>query len=104
MLHKRGHVEVSANPEIGLHKFVVELHAPRNKIAVDLLMPVSELQTALRGKPIIHPSLLARSFASNPAAHDEVIVRIGVVVEKFPIRKLTGMAARGRGVRNNPST
>src|SRR6267143_5211485 len=76
VLKKCGDIEISGHPQIGLYKFVVQLHAARYEISVNLLVPVSKLEAALRTEPIIHPRLFARSFASDPAAHDDFVVGI----------------------------
>src|SRR6202035_2200191 len=78
VLKKCGHIKISAHPQICLYKFVVQLHAPRHEIAVNLLVPVSKLEAAFRTEPVIHPRLFARSFASNPTAHDDFVVGVSV--------------------------
>src|SRR6266403_1320947 len=102
VLKKCGDIEISGHPQIGLYEFVVQLYAAWYEISVNLLVPVSKLEAALRAEPVIHPRLLARSFASDPAAHDDFVVGIGVVVEEFEVRELARMASRGRRVGENP--
>src|SRR5258708_10131143 len=102
VLKKCGDIKISGHPQIGLYKFVVQLYAARYEISVNLLVPVSKLEAALRAEPVIHPRLLARSFASDPTAHDDFVVGIGVVVEQFEVRELARMASRGRRVGENP--
>src|SRR6266403_1531448 len=101
VLKKCGDIKISGHPQIGLYKFVVQLYAARYEISVNLLVPVSKLEAALRAEPVIHPRLLARSFAADPAAHDDFVVCISVVVEELPVGKLAGVAARGGGVRED---
>src|SRR5258705_2335311 len=92
-LKKCGDIEISGHPQICFYEFVVEFHAAGDKVAINLLVPVSELQAALRTEPIIHPRLLARSFAADRAAHEEFVVGVSVVVEELPVGKLPGVAA-----------
>src|SRR6267378_8007263 len=68
VLKKCGDIKISGHPQICFYEFVVEFHAAGDKVSINLLVPVSELQAALRTEPIIHPRLLARSFASDPTA------------------------------------
>src|SRR5882672_9115956 len=98
VLKKCGDIKISGHPQICFYEFVVEFHAAGDKVAINLLVPVSELQAALRTEPIIHPRLLARAFAPDPAAHNDFVVGIGVVVEEFEVRELARMASRGRRV------
>src|ERR1700680_1708152 len=98
VLKKCGHIKIPAHPQICLYKFVVQLHAAGYEIAINLLVPISELEAALRTEPVIHPRLFARSFAANPTAHDDFVVGVRVVVEELPVRELACMAARGGGV------
>src|SRR5258708_1712458 len=93
VLEQSGHIKVSADPQICLHKFVMQLHAARYEIAVNLLVAISKLEAALRAEPIIHPRKLTRSFAPDPTAHDDFVIGVGVVVEKFPVRELPRTAA-----------
>src|SRR3981189_2141651 len=93
VLKKCGDIKISGHPQICFYEFVVEFHAAGDKVAINLLVPVSELQAALRTEPIIHPRLLARSFAADPAAHENFVVGVSVVVEELPVGKLACMAA-----------
>src|SRR6266436_5353175 len=98
VLKKCGDIKISGHPQICFYEFVVQFHAAGDKVAINLLVPVSELQAALRTEPIIHPRLLARSFAADPAAHYDFVVGVSVVVEQLPVGKLAGVAAGGGGV------
>src|SRR5258708_1386905 len=93
VLKKCGDIKIYGHPQIGLYKFFVQLYAARYEISVNLLLPGSKLEAALRPEPIIPPRLLARSFAADPAAHENFVVGVSVVVEELPVGKLACMAA-----------